>query len=174
MAAALRRAGAFEGLEGSVRRRSVLHRLERLLCRWGDSLWSPPSPPPSPPARVALVCFGSYRLGVHRPTSDIDALALCPPHCAREEFFRSLVALLAEGGAARIRPIPTAYTPVLKFFLEGIAVDLVFARLDRTRAHRLRREANCFYFPPPAKAEGGGGGRTGALPRRSSWRTPTS
>ena len=44
--------------------------------------------------RVAVISFGSYRLGVHNPSADIDALALAPPHCTREDFFASLVQML--------------------------------------------------------------------------------
>ena len=81
-------------------------------------------------ARVSLVNFGSYRLGVHAPSADIDVVALCPPHCTRHDFFTSLVRLLKKDDRIEdLHPIAEAYTPVIKFSLLGIPVDLVFVRL---------------------------------------------
>ncbi|GKY92114.1 hypothetical protein MPSEU_000182800 [Mayamaea pseudoterrestris] len=81
--------------------------------------------------RPILITFGSYRLGVHRPCSDLDLLVLAPAHCSRDDFFGSLVQLLQQQSDSIIRqvhPIPTAYTPVIKFTLYGISVDLLFAK----------------------------------------------
>jgi len=39
--------------------------------------------------------FGSYRLGVHAPNTDIDALCVAPRHVDRDKhFFGSLVEML--------------------------------------------------------------------------------
>jgi len=80
---------------------------------------------------ISLVPFGSYRLNVHTQDSDLDVLALSPPHCSRSEFFTSLVELLqGDTGISELHPIPTAYTPVVKFLLHGITIDLLFVRLN--------------------------------------------
>ena len=64
-------------------------------------------PPPPPKGRVAVICFGSYRLGVHNPSADIDALALAPPHCTRGDFFASLVAILGKDDRVTdLHPVP--------------------------------------------------------------------
>jgi poly(A) polymerase len=85
-----------------------------------------------------VIPFGSYRLGVQRPDSDLDLLALAPASvCTRRDFFTSLVKLLAEHRNVRqVHPIPTAYTPVIKFVVKlkrvELPVDLVFARTRNT------------------------------------------
>jgi poly(A) polymerase len=116
----------------------ALEYLEKILAQWALSLrtinHANSSAPPVNPwqrPRVALVSFGSYRLGVHRKTSDIDVLAVCPPCCSRHDFFTSLISLLKEDPSVeQVHPIPQAYTPVIKFYLKGLQIDMLFARVS--------------------------------------------
>ena len=132
------------------RRRAALETLERILYQWsmdvmmrdsnnnnnnnkkGDTSNNTAAPTnPWNVPRVALVCFGSYRLGVHKQSSDIDVLALSPPHCTRADFFVPLVDRLGhDSRVTELHPIPSAYTPVIKFVLQGVQIDLLFARLQ--------------------------------------------
>lgn len=130
----LQQLGVYESKEGLLRRKTVLEQLQELLNLWAQSIggtasnenkWHRP--------RVALISFGSYRLGVHRPDADIDCLALSPPTCSRGDFFSSLVQMLSENeSVTELHPISEAYTPVLKFKMQGISIDLLFARLSNT------------------------------------------
>lgn len=84
--------------------------------------------------------FGSYRLGVHGPDADIDAVVVAPRHVERDDFFYSkngvtpFFDILRNSPAVTdLQPVPDAYVPVTKFSYSGIQFDLLFARLAHSR-----------------------------------------
>jgi poly(A) polymerase Pap1 len=115
--------GCFE-TDNSHRQMTVDY-IEKILARWALTLsslstnsnynsisTSGNSNNPWQRPRVALIPFGSYRLGVHRPDSDLDLLALAPPCCTRHDYFTSLVQLFTEDSEiSHVHPIGSAYTP---------------------------------------------------------------
>lgn len=78
-----------------------------------------------------IFTYGSYRLGVHGPGSDIDTLVVVPKHVTREDFFEVFDALLRERSELEeIAPVPDAFVPIIKLKFSGISIDLICARLD--------------------------------------------
>lgn len=78
-----------------------------------------------------IFTFGSYRLGVHGPGSDIDTLVVVPKHVTREDFFTVFEALLREREELdEIAAVPDAFVPIIKIKFSGISIDLICARLD--------------------------------------------
>ncbi|CEP60887.1 polynucleotide adenylyltransferase PAP1 LALA0_S02e01926g [Lachancea lanzarotensis] len=75
--------------------------------------------------------YGSYRLGVHGPGSDIDALVVMPKHVTREDFFTVFDKLLrTRPELEEIVPVPDAFVPIITVVLSGIPIDLNCAHLD--------------------------------------------
>ncbi len=85
-------------------------------------------------AGVQLHIFGSTRLGVHAPEADIDVLCLAPNFVFRSDFFSSLKSKLeSRFDVQQLSDLQEAYTPVMKFNIDGQPVDMIFASLSRYR-----------------------------------------
>ena len=95
-----------------------------------------------------IFTFGSYRLGVHGPGSDIDTLCVVPKHVSREDFFEVFEGMLRDfEGTSEvsvsikngfdnswnysnyIQGVPEAYVPIVKSKIQGISIDFLMARL---------------------------------------------
>ena len=93
-----------------------------------------------------ILPFGSYSLNSHDAESDLDLLCLFPPPnsrvgpVTRDRFFSKLVEGLSSGslgGSYEVRDltvISKAYTPLVKFNVNGLSVDLLYAQLPPTPA----------------------------------------
>eukprot|EP00956_Cyclotella_meneghiniana_P024340 scaffold48769_cov96-Cyclotella_meneghiniana.AAC.4 len=118
-----------EAPSGIQKRRRVMKELEYMLCSWCDTLSSADNTVPP-----LLLSFGSYRLGVHTPDADVDCLVLAPPHVTRDHFFGGWVEILkGDARVTELQPVASAYTPVIKFQMEGVKIDLIFARINSTQ-----------------------------------------
>jgi len=77
--------------------------------------------------------YGSYRLGVYGPGSDIDTLAVAPKNVRREDFFELFPAILRRhagpDAVSSLTSVPDAYVPIIKLVLNGIEIDLIFAAI---------------------------------------------
>ncbi|ROW17794.1 hypothetical protein VPNG_00705 [Cytospora leucostoma] len=84
-------------------------------------------------ARGRIFTYGSYRLGVFGPGSDIDTLVVAPKYVTREDFFDLFPGLLKEltppGSIADLTAVTDAFVPIIKFEYSGISIDLIFSRI---------------------------------------------
>ncbi|OAX84195.1 hypothetical protein ACJ72_01427 [Emergomyces africanus] len=80
-----------------------------------------------------IFTYGSYRLGVYGPGSDIDTLVVGPKHVSFEDFFSDFPPILEKmapkGAIEKLTPVPDAFVPIIKIELSGISIDLIYARL---------------------------------------------
>ena len=93
-----------------------------------------------PPPKPVIIPFGSYALSVHSRGSDLDILCLAPPlgggitPMSREVFFDRLESRLTkEVGVWVVKEVTNlkhAFTPVIKFQVCGVSVDMVYAQIS--------------------------------------------
>ncbi|KAI9783101.1 MAG: polynucleotide adenylyltransferase [Geoglossum umbratile] len=131
----LKRQNNFESKAESDRRVVVLHSLQKITEEFVFQV-SQQQGLPEPIARASggkIFTYGSYRLGVYGPGSDIDTLVVVPKHVSRDEFFDHFPPLLTRrapaGAIEELTPVPDAFVPIIKFKYSGISIDLIFARL---------------------------------------------
>lgn len=79
-----------------------------------------------------IFTFGSYRLGVHSPDTDIDALCVAPRHVERtKHFFGELSEILRKHpSVSKLTEVKEAFVPVIKMKFEDVDIDLLFARVE--------------------------------------------
>ncbi|KAL5207320.1 hypothetical protein ABZP36_031755 [Zizania latifolia] len=127
-------AGLYEGEEESAKREEVLREIDQIVKEWVKQLTSQKGYAEQmvEEANAAVFTFGSYRLGVHGPGADIDALCIGPSYVNREEdFFVTLYgALLEMEDVTELQPVPDAHVPVMKFKFRGIPIDLLYASVS--------------------------------------------
>ncbi|KAL2516282.1 Nuclear poly(A) polymerase 4 [Forsythia ovata] len=126
--------GLYESAEESAKREEVLTRLKQIVKDWVKELTRLRgySDRMVEDANAVIFTFGSYRLGVHGPGTDIDTLCVGPSYVSREEdFFYGLHSILAEmKEITELQPVPGAHVPVMKFKFDGISIDLLYASIS--------------------------------------------
>lgn len=129
----LKEQGSFESEEATKKRYEVLKTFQKLAQEFVYQV-SIKKNIPEGLARDAggkIFTFGSYRLGVYGPGSDIDTLIVVPKHVTREDFFLVFADILRQQkDLDEIVIVPEAYVPIIKIKYCGILIDLICARLD--------------------------------------------
>ncbi|KAF9478663.1 Poly(A) polymerase [Pholiota conissans] len=128
----LRRQNTFESEEEAKTREIVLGRVAALVKKFVKriSMERGLSETAANAAGGKIFTFGSYRLGVHGPGSDIDTLCVVPKHVSREDFFETFEPMLKEmEGATEVSGVPEAFVPIIKCEISGIPIDFLMARL---------------------------------------------
>lgn len=81
---------------------------------------------------MTLLFGGSWYLKVGLADSDLDIVALLPRFVTSELFFQSLNEhLRASAGVTKLVAMTKATVPILSFQLNGVRIDLLFARYTR-------------------------------------------
>ncbi|SBT79670.1 poly(A) polymerase PAP, putative [Plasmodium malariae] len=77
-----------------------------------------------------LYTFGSYRLGVITPKSDIDCIFLAPQNITRQIFFNEFyLKLQQDRNVRKLQALPETYTPIIQFIYDDVDIDLLLATL---------------------------------------------
>ncbi|KXL42331.1 hypothetical protein M433DRAFT_95188 [Acidomyces richmondensis BFW] len=118
------------------RRDAILRKLERLLKQMVQIVGKKKGLPQGilDSAGGKVFTYGSYKLGVYGPGSDIDTLMVAPKHVTRADFFELMPDLLRNsaepGEITKLVPVPEASTPIIKLEIQGVDIDLIFTSLQ--------------------------------------------
>eukprot|EP00252_Welwitschia_mirabilis_P002922 TRINITY_DN12927_c0_g1_i2.p1 TRINITY_DN12927_c0_g1~~TRINITY_DN12927_c0_g1_i2.p1 ORF type:complete len:633 (-),score=105.49 TRINITY_DN12927_c0_g1_i2:530-2428(-) len=120
--------------EEESKRQSVLHQLDQIAKRWLRRVARQRglSKDGRKSCNAKIFTFGSYKLGVHGPEADIDALCVGPSYATLEDdFFHVLFDMLKNTpDVSAVQCVKNANVPLMRFKLNGISIDLLYARLS--------------------------------------------
>ncbi|KAI9810074.1 MAG: polynucleotide adenylyltransferase [Pycnora praestabilis] len=132
----LKRQNNFENPEETHKRRTVLTNIQKITVEFVRQVSNRQGLPQSVvnSAGGKIFTYGSYRLGVFGPGSDIDTLVVAPKNVTRDDFFTYFPPLLEKmappGAIEELTPVPDAFVPIIKLDFSGISIDLIFASLN--------------------------------------------
>ncbi|CAG8734914.1 1500_t:CDS:2, partial [Acaulospora colombiana] len=128
----LRARGSFESEEESKKREAVLGHVAKLVKEfvYKASIRRNFTEGTARASGGKIFTFGSYRLGVHGPGSDLDTLIVAPKHIDRQDFNEIFLEMLQNDPLVdEAIGVPEAYVPIIAAVIQGIPIDFTFARL---------------------------------------------
>lgn len=127
-----------ESEEGWEQRWEVLIDLETKVSEWLVDRCGVKVPSSSGEPDAYAVCkvltFGSFRLGIIRPSSDIDTLVLIPSSVSRDQFFSDFIGsvLASDPQVSECLAVTDARVPVAKVKYRGIYLDILVTSVPAT------------------------------------------
>ncbi|UNI19690.1 Polynucleotide adenylyltransferase [Purpureocillium takamizusanense] len=132
----LRRQKTFESPSDTEKRYKVLESLQTICNEFVKRVAKAREPKNDiliKNARGKVFTYGSFRLGVFGPGSDIDTLIVAPKYVTRDDYFehfpKMLVDMAPEGAITELAVVTDAFVPIIKFEYSGISIDLIFSRI---------------------------------------------
>ncbi|TKA23768.1 hypothetical protein B0A50_07050 [Salinomyces thailandicus] len=126
----------FEPTSDTEKREAVLKKLEALLQRMVQEVGKKKGLPPGilETAGGKVFTYGSYRLGVYGPGSDVDTLMVGPKHVTRSDFFEYMPDLIRGAWPPEqinsMVPVPEIGTPIIKLEVRNVDIDLIYSALQ--------------------------------------------
>ncbi|ODA80485.1 hypothetical protein RJ55_03443 [Drechmeria coniospora] len=132
----LRRQKTFESPSDTQKRHEVLESLQNICDEFVKRVAREKEPNNEmiiKNARGKVFTYGSFRLGVFGPGSDIDTLIVAPKYVTRDDYFKlfptMLVAMAPKDAITDLTVVTDAFVPIIKFEYAGISIDLIFSRI---------------------------------------------
>jgi poly(A) polymerase len=119
---ALQAARMIESADGNAKRDNAIEFLNTMYNQWLAA-----SEEPSNDTNV--IAIGSYALGIHSASGDVDAL--CVGNLAPADFFKEFPKILKANGnrVGLIRVVTDALVPLIKTSIDGIKFDILYANV---------------------------------------------
>ncbi|KAL2017128.1 hypothetical protein VTK56DRAFT_2550 [Thermocarpiscus australiensis] len=133
----LRAQGTFESPAETEKRKKVINDLQKITNAFVKRAAQEKYPNNAILIRDAIgrvFTYGSYRLGVFGPGSDMDTLVVAPKYVTVEQYFKIFPEVLVEmappGAITDLTPVREAFVPIIKFEFSGISIDLIFCSIQ--------------------------------------------
>lgn len=132
----LKRQNNFESTEETERRTQVLKTLQTITAEFLREVGRKKGLSETQIKDLGgkITTFGSFRLGVFGPGSDIDTLIVSPKYITREDWFDHFPAILERmskpGTIEQMKSVRESFVPIIKLEYSGISIDLLFASLQ--------------------------------------------
>ena len=121
-------------LETDRKRTMVTSDLGKIVTNWIKECGSSKREDPAPINNSVWAVFdlGRYRLGVHSPGTDIEALCVAPRHIDRDRHFFGILPdiLRNDERVEKLVEVKEAFVPCIKMVFCGVDIDLLFARVE--------------------------------------------
>merc|ERR1712100_31511 len=132
----LKEFGVFESQADLEKREKVLEDLNQIVKHWICSTSVAQGIPEERAKTISggntIYTFGSYRLGVHNPGSDIDTLCIGPRNIRRETFYDELGSILKQHPEVTdLNVVRDAFVPVITFNFSSVNIDMVYCQLPQ-------------------------------------------
>ncbi|CAA9960903.1 hypothetical protein P3342_006457 [Pyrenophora teres f. teres] len=127
----------FETPEGNQQRESVLKDIQNVVEEFVRRVGRKKGvqQPIIDAAGGKIFTFGSFALGVHGPSSDIDTLVVAPKFVSIDDFFAlfppTFRELCDEKDIQEFVPVEDAFVPIIKMQYQGVSIDLLFCSLPK-------------------------------------------
>ncbi len=157
----LKKENNYEGPQETEKRKATLRVLNKATQEFVREVSRRQGYPPSQIHQFGgrVYPYGSYRLGVYGPGSDIDTLAVAPRHVKGDDFFKSFPDVLKRVVAESIESrepdmqyfttgitssvkVADAFVPIIKLILNGIEIDLIFASITTLQTIPTKLDLN--------------------------------
>ncbi|KAK5110446.1 hypothetical protein LTR62_005797 [Meristemomyces frigidus] len=138
LVAELKAQNNFPPSSDSEKRDAILAKLKTLLRQMVQSVGRKRGLPQGilDVAGGEVFTYGSYRLGVHGPNSDVDTLLVAPKHVSRDDFFDLMPDLIRQsvppGEITELVPVRDSSVPIIKLCIQGVDIDLIFSNLQQS------------------------------------------
>ncbi|GKT36440.1 hypothetical protein ADUPG1_009408, partial [Aduncisulcus paluster] len=133
----LRSANLYEHSRETKKRQIALKEIESIVIRWVNRKYDEHTKLLKPQHLAKLEPFGSFRLGVQSPNSDIDTLCVLPCFVDRDDIFDETTGLVpilrSHSKVVDFKSVPGAYVPIIKMIFDSVDIDLIFAIIRNDR-----------------------------------------
>jgi poly(A) polymerase len=123
----------FEDNDQNEKRLQVLNSICALINEWQvDFSLRIKKMQPSDFRQATVHSFGSFKMGVHFPQTDMDLICVFPAYITKDDFFSDFMRVLSKNvlQVEEVIDVIDSRVPILKLKYMGFQIDLLYASIS--------------------------------------------